>query len=225
MATQRFDELNIINRRSEPYEQYFGVMALTEKQKRNRIALALEIEDILMVYFDLFQTTDKVRAKQELVYMLYEKTADGGFFDSEEELDKYVSNMTEIIADNTEQNMEKHPNDVSEYDVEKDELTPYWVSDDRAMFIAEGEANTLYNSKEFVEAKEQGHTHKIWVTYGDDRVRPTHVDVGGARLPLGSYFEVGDARMLYPKDVTSEFSTGLEHPEEVISCRCSLTYI
>jgi hypothetical protein len=225
MATQRFDELNILKRRSEPYEQYFGVMALTDKQKRDRIALALELEDILMIYFDLFQTTDKITAKQEFVYMLYEKVADGGFFDSEEEQDAYVTRMTDIITENTEKNLAEHPNDVSEYDVEKDELTPYWVSDDRAMFIAEDEANTLFNSKEYVEAKAKGYTHKIWVTYGDDRVRPTHIEVGGARIPIGSYFDVGKARMLYPKDVTSEFSTGIAHPEEVISCRCSLTYV
>ena len=35
--TQNFDKLNILKRRSIPYEEYFGDMELTEKQKKNRM--------------------------------------------------------------------------------------------------------------------------------------------------------------------------------------------
>ena len=63
------------------------------------------------------------------------------------------------------------------------------------------------------------------MAYPDNRVRPTHVDANGLKVPIGSYFEVGEALMLYPKDTTSEFSTGAEHPEETINCRCSCKYI
>jgi uncharacterized protein with gpF-like domain len=93
------------------------------------------------------------------------------------------------------------------------------------MFIAENESNTLLNSKEFIEAKEDGKTHKIWMVYPDNRVRPTHIDVNGAKIPIDSYFYVGDAMMLYPKDVTSELSTGADHPEETVNCRCVVRYI
>ena len=231
MAIQNFDKLNIVKRRSEPYEQYFGVMKLTPKQRKRREKLARDLEDIFYIFFDVMQiglamgVLDEVATKQELTYMLYDNIAEGGYFENEEQLDKYVQDLVNNTYDSTVQNMAKYPNDVSELDADKDEPTPYWVSDDRAMFISENEANTLYNSKEFVEASEQGYTHKIWMSYGDDRVRVTHQIVDGAKVPIGVYFDVGAARMLYPKDVSSEFSTGAECPEEVIGCRCSVKYV
>ena len=85
--------------------------------------------------------------------------------------------------------------------------------------------NTLFNSKEYIEASAQGYTHKIWVAYPDDRVRPTHVQTNGSKIPIGAYFTVGNARMLYPKDLTSEFSTAGDYPEEYINCRCQIKYV
>lgn len=231
MAIQEFDKLNIVKRRSEPYAQYFGVMDLTPEQRRKREELAIELEDIFLIFFDVMQiglamgVLDEMSAKQELTYLLYDKISDDTYFENEEQLDRYVSNLVNETYRSTVENMAKYPNDVSELDAEKEEPTPYWVSDDRAMFISENEANTLFNSKEFVEASEQGYTHKIWMSYGDDRVRVTHQIVDGAKVPIGVYFDVGAARMLYPKDVSSEFSTGAEHPEEVVSCRCSVKYV
>lgn len=227
MAIQNFDELNILKRRSEPFRDYFKGMGISQKQKEDRIELALSLEEILMIFFDLFQTgiVDEVRIKQEITYSLYEVLTEdtdnpgGKYFDTEEALDKYVKQIVNDTYDATVENMEKSPND---YDYTGE--TPYWVSDDRAMFIAENEANALFNCKELIDAKEAGYTHKVWNVYPDNRVRQTHMDVFGATLPLDVYFEVGEARMLYPKDNVTEFSTGAEHPEETVNCRCWLTY-
>lgn len=227
MAIQNFEELNILKRRSEPFRDYFKGMGISQKQKEDRIELALSLEEILMIFFDLFQTgiVDEVRIKQEITYSLYEVLTEdtdnpgGKYFDTEEALDKYVKQIVNDTYDATVENMEKSPND---YDYTGE--TPYWVSDDRAMFIAENEANALFNCKELIDAKESGYTHKVWNVYPDNRVRQTHMDVFGATLPLDVYFEVGEARMLYPKDNVTEFSTGAEHPEETVNCRCWLTY-
>ena len=227
MAIQNFEELNILKRRSEPFRDYFKGMGISQKQKEDRIELALSLEEILMIFFDLFQTgiVDEVRIKQEITYSLYEVLTDdtdnpgGKYFDTEEALDKYVKQIVNDTYDATVENMEKSPND---YDYTGE--TPYWVSDDRAMFIAENEANALFNCKELIDAKEAGYTHKVWNVYPDNRVRQTHMDVFGATLPLDVYFEVGEARMLYPKDNVTEFSSGAEHPEETVNCRCWLTY-
>lgn len=227
MAIQNFEELNILKRRSEPFRDYFKGMGISQKQKEDRIELALSLEEILMIFFDLFQTgiVDEVRIKQEITYSLYEVLTEdtnnpgGKYFDTEEALDKYVKQIVNDTYDATVENMEKSPND---YDYTGE--TPYWVSDDRAMFIAENEANALFNCKELIDAKEAGYTHKVWNVYPDNRVRQTHMDVFGATLPLDVYFEVGEARMLYPKDNVTEFSTGAEHPEETVNCRCWLTY-
>ena len=226
MAIQNFDELNIIKRRSMPYKQFFGDMELTPKQKREREDLALILEDYIMLFFDLIQSgANETTVRQEMTYELYKLLDEEGYFETDEQLDKYIAETVKNTYQSTVDNLALYPNDVSEYDIEKDDTTNYWVSDDRAMFIAENESNTLFNSKDYKEAKEKGYTHKIWMAYPDNRVRPTHVDANGLKVPIGSYFEVGEAQMLYPRDVTSEFSTGAEHPEEVINCRCTIKYV
>ena len=140
--------------------------------------------------------------------------------ESEEQKDKYITDTVNETYRSTFENIVREPDTLDYTGTER-----YWLSDDRAQFIAENESNTLLNSAEFIEAKEEGYTHKIWMSYGDDRVRLTHQEVDGAKIPIGAYFDVGRARMLYPKDVTSELSTGAECPEEVCNCRCVCKYI
>ena len=225
--TQNFDKLNILKRRSEPYADYFGDMLITDKQKKQRIDLAFILEDALAIYFEFIAqrietgTLNPVTDKQQLVYMLYDSiSGKDDIYLPDEDLDKYVIKTAEEIYKTTVNNMAKTPNDMS-YDGE----TPYWVSGDRAMFVAENEANTIYNTSDYNKALIDGKNYKVWQVYPDNRVRQTHIDVYGVTIPIDAYFDVGMARMLYPKDVTSEFSTGAEHPEEVIGCRCSILYI
>lgn len=223
---QSFDNINILKRRSLPYDEYYGDMQLTSEQKKKRRELALILEDYIMIFFDVIymgymqDISNEITAKQDLTYNLYETLSDKGFFESEDELDKYIADTVNNAYTSTQDNLVNHFDD---YDYTGN--GPYWVSEDRAMFVAENEANTLFNSQEYMEAKANGYTHKIWMAYPDDRVRPTHVDVDGAKIPIGSYFDVGRARMLYPKDVTSELSTGADCPEEVVNCRCTVIYV
>lgn len=225
--TQNFDKLNILKRRSEPYADYFGDMLITDKQKKQRIDLAFILEDALAIYFEFIAqrietgTLNPVTDKQQLVYMFYDSiSGKDDIYLPDEDLDKYVIKTAEEIYKTTVNNMAKTPNDMS-YDGE----TPYWVSGDRAMFVAENEANTIYNTSDYNKALIDGKNYKVWQVYPDNRVRQTHIDVYGVTIPIDAYFDVGMARMLYPKDVTSEFSTGAEHPEETVNCRCSISYI
>lgn len=226
MAIQNFDKLNILKRRSLPYREYFGDMELTPKQKEDRERLAVILEDYIMMFFDMINTSlamnilNETRIKQELIYNLYDALADANYFANDIELNRYITKTVNDAYTSTVDNLESHPMD---YDYTGN--SPYWVSEDRAMFIAENEANTLFNSKEYIEASAQGYTHKIWVAYPDDRVRPTHVQTNGSKIPIGAYFTVGNARMLYPKDLTSELSTAGDYPEEYINCRCQVVYI
>ena len=58
MAELKIDELNInqpFKNRSEPYEQYFDVMAISKRQKRERILLAEELEDIFFEFLLLME--------------------------------------------------------------------------------------------------------------------------------------------------------------------------
>ena len=226
MAIQSFDQINILKRHSIPYDEYYGDMLLTDKQKKERKDFALILEDILSIFFEIMFTEmtmgvlDRVDVRQQLVYSLYEAIENENFFEDEEQFTTYLFLIIDELMKSTEENMNKAPNDY-DYKGEK----PYWVSEDRAQFIAENESNTLYNIKDYNTAKEQGKTHKIWMAYPDDRVRLTHQITNGSKVPIDAYFTVGNARMLYPKDVTSELSTGAEFPEEVINCRCTVKYV
>lgn len=244
---QGFDNLNLIKRRSIPYDEYFGVMELTKAQKARRKDLAFILEDAIAIWLLFMRNNfesgvlNEMVVKQELTNSIYDIIDDGDYFTNENERVKYISNFVEETYRSTVENMAKYPDDVvpkegvSEdevlQDVEEtgtiptDKTEPYWTSTDRAEFIAENESNTIINNSEFTEAARSGKTHKIWMSYGDDRVRLTHQIVDGAKIPIDAYFDVGRARMLYPKDVTSELSTGAECPEETISCRCVCKYV
>ena len=225
MAIQNFDEIHILKRRSIPYKEYFGDMRITPKQKKDREKLALILEDIFVVYLALIRNemeTDSLNEtyiKQDMTYSLYDELADNDYFDTDQ-LDIYVPNLVNEVYKATVDNLIKYPLD---YDYKGE--TPYWVSEDRAKFIAENEANTICHNKEYLEAVKSGKTHKIWMAYPDDRVRETHAIVDGAEIPIDAYFDVGAARMLFPKDLTSELSTGASFPEEYVNCRCSVKYV
>ena len=231
MATQNLDQINILKRRSIPYEEYFADMQISDKQKKQRRELAYLLEDILIIYFMLLKDLkdgdiSATIAMQNMAYDLYDLLEDGRYFgDLEDEeagrqMKKYIIEFIDEIFETTEKNLTEHPND---YDYTG--KTNYWISEDRAKFIAEDQANTLCNSFDYNEAKAKGKTHKIWMAYGDDHVRPTHEQANGSKVPIDDYFSVGAAQMLYPKDVTSIFSTGAAHPEETINCRCAVKYV
>lgn len=236
MALQNFEDLNVVKRRSIPYDIYFGEMDLTKDQRKRREDLALILEDYIAMWFIMVEQAyekdmlEEAWARQQLTYMIYEAVDGKGYFASEAEQNKYISNLVSNTYQTTIENLDESYDEVVPKDEDKeptsiDDVEPYWVSNDRAKFIAENESNTIINSAEFTEAINNGFNYKVWDVFPDDRVRPTHMDVFGEDIPIDDYFTVGEAIMLYPKDVTSAFSTGAEHPEEVINCRCTIRYI
>lgn len=72
-----------------------------------------------------------------------------------------------------------------------------------------------------IEDPPAGQVRKNWITVGDDRVRPTHVQAGLTQkaVPLDEPFTVGGFSLQYPRDS----SLGAP-PEEIINCRCSTEY-
>lgn len=235
MAIQDFDNLNILKRRSIPYDDYFGEMELTVQQKQRRKDLAIILEDIIAIWLVVIEqeyqndSHDEIMDKQLLTNMVYEAVDGKGFFAIESEQDTYIKDFVKNTYKTTIDNLEDSNDVVPKEDIEEpksvDDVEPYWTSEDRAKFIAENEANTIINTAEYNEAVARGFTDKIWMAYPDDRVRETHEITNGAKIPIDAYFYVGAARMLYPKDVTSELSTGADCPEEIINCRCTIKYV
>ena len=209
MAVLRLDELNINSRRSLPFEVFFGEMELTEEQKRNRIRAAeLFDEMMLALMYDIDMHREMgipidAAAMADQLYQSYleQLTALSVV------LDLYLIGYAQKFAESVLETTEKYAND------------PWFLSEDRAVMIAENEANAVYGHEEFEDAIREGYTTKIWVTMKDKRVRETHREVDEHEIPIDEPFAVGGSLLLYPKDETYD-----PDPEETVNCRCSIRF-
>lgn len=194
--------------RAIPYDEYFGAMDLSDEQMQERISFSEKTEDMLLFIFALlvvmrdYDMMDYEGIKQQLIaqYTL----VIGQYATIDDYLTDYIESFASDFIETTGENI----------DVE------WFLSDDRAMFDAENEANSVLNYKDYVNAIASGKTRKEWITFRDSRVRKTHRAVDGKIIPITSTFEVGDSLMKFPKDL----SLGAK-PKETINCRCSVRYI
>lgn len=63
---------------------------------------------------------------------------------------------------------------------------------------------------------------KRWITAGDEKVRPTHVQAGnGQAIPMNTFFNVGGVQMRRPSDPEA-IGPPKAVASEVINCRCRL---
>lgn len=58
---------------------------------------------------------------------------------------------------------------------------------------------------------------KSWLATADERTRPTHADADGQTVPIDATFSVGADQLRYPGDPDGS-------AEEVINCRCTVTF-
>ena len=218
-----FDRLNQLNikRRSIPFEKYFGEMELFEGQKKERIAAAKKIYELMMLFFELVSVgvvagvVDWEYMQQwlasQLQIIIANVYADGdvlfmGFYPA-----KTSSEIIQATREVYGVYGESQPSEKEEAMV---------ISEDRAMFIAENEANALYNRADYEKAVRRGKKFKTWITKEDPKVRKTHREVDRKTIPIEEFFQVGMAEMLYPKDVLN--AAGF--PEEIVNCRCVVKY-
>lgn len=209
-----FDELNVLYARdheyiSEPYDQYFGDMEISEEQAKAREKSARELEDVFLLLlaailaaynngtYDFNEAVSEAQRGYERIAINIGIEVSSFFL---------MVHIPSIIAEIV---------DVTVNDPDK----PFNFSIDRAILIAENEANSLWNDAEFQEAIESGYTEKTWHTMRDKRVRDTHRDVEGMTVPIMEPFEVGDSLMMYPRD--DSLGAGME---EIANCRCSVSY-
>ena len=215
MAVQNFDKLNILDsglydipeehRRSMPYEEYFGDMYLTGEQVEKRIVLARQFYDPLVLFLLLMIPVLEYGYVQDVARdSLVNQLAMRGIGDED-----YRENLASELVLSTLDN----PDD------------PWFLSEDRATWIAENESNTLLNGTEFFEAVERGMTRKQWKGIADKRERKTHRKLNDTILPILEYFSIGNAQGLFAKDTISPLTTLPEHPRELINCRCSTIYL
>jgi hypothetical protein len=90
------------------------------------------------------------------------------------------------------------------------------LAQQRATLIARTETIGALNEGAYVAAQETGFVADVeWLTQQDDRVRDTHSNQDGMRLPIGSTFPNG---CRFPGDPTAA-------AEEICNCRCTMIYV
>ena len=215
MAVLSFDELNKLydgkyKRKSMPYEQYFGEMDLTDKQRKERINFAEKFEEVMMFLFFLLLTFEEYGSVEESQDFILQQVKQRyrdlviDYVALDEYIEEYIDNFSEEVIKTTN----NHSDD------------PYYKSEDRAKLIAENEANSVLNYSDFIKAMDKGFTKKKWKTELDIKVRHTHRPMEGKIIDINIPFVVGESLMMFPKDTTYGADA-----EEIVNCRCTIEYI
>ena len=209
-----FDELNKLyadekegDVRSMPFGQFFGEMGISQEQKDRRIDTAEDIKAFILI------------ALREMYYEMHEGEY-GEYNPTETIRNGYRSLLDGLAVPLTVLFEAMHPDEVAAEVVSatmNHPEDPYFFSEDRAMLIAENEANSIWNDAEFQDAILTGKTRKTWNAILDKRTRDTHRDINGTTIRIDEYFMVGDSMMMFPRDTNGS-------AEETVNCRCWLTY-
>lgn len=216
MNVSSYDELNIRpnNRRSEPYKEYFSKMSISDKEKQERIAFSEQMEKVVLYILALIETTiESGESDQEYIQtQFYDKYLDviASYMLIDTYIKQYALDVTKQIIDATFERFSAEDKSITD---------DYYLSNDRAMFISECEANSILNYRQYSKAVKAGKTKKKWIDVGDKRERKTHLEVGETILPIDEPFSVGDSLLQFPKDTSLGASA-----DEIVNCRCSIQY-
>ena len=204
-----FDELNslLANKRSMPFEQYFGEMELSDEEIQNRIELAEKLEDgFLFVFALLFTMQQQNAVNWERARQEYENrylSVLSGYVTITPYIRNYVRSMSYDVMDSTR----NHQSNI------------YYYSPDRSRFMAENESNFARSYQVNEDAIASGFKRKRWITMRDKKVRETHKEVDGQIKAIDDLFYVGGSLMGYPRDGSLGASSS-----EIVGCRCSIQY-
>lgn len=202
----KVDELNIV-KRAIPYDRYFGEMILTDKQKQERIDLAKEFEDMMLYLFSLIDTVRQYNIDKQFIV------------DSVKY--RYLSILGTVVAVNDYLTEYINQFAIQTVDTTQDNIEDKWyLSSDRAEYIAENEANTSLNYSDYVSAIKAGKTRKRWRTMEDTKVRRTHRELDNKTIPIDGVFLVGNSEMRFAKDASLGASA-----KEIVNCRCTTEYL
>lgn len=187
------DELNKL------FGAYFKVMELSDEDRKKRIDCAFFFYDAVWYVLTLIRLdkeNDRLEDKD-----FYKRSLEYRLESMEVPYENYIKDSADEIIDSTFRNMDED----------------YFLSEDRAILIAQNEANTVMNGVDFFNAKKSGKRYKTWIAELDDRTRPDHAAVDFMKIPIDDMFQVGNDLMRFPHDYTAS-------AENVVNCRCSCIY-
>jgi uncharacterized protein with gpF-like domain len=207
-----FDQLNALydaehDRMSMDYDEYFGDMDLSDEQKDRRRDSAEDLEEVfevllaLVLYLYMEEAYDYSEAIAEAQEAYQDILAGADVSDYYREV--HVPNAVNGVVNTMLQNPDN----------------PFNFSVDRAIMIAENEANSIWNDAEYEEALRSGKKRKTWHTIIDKRTRDWHAEVNGQTKQITEPFEVNGELLQFPRDESLGASGG-----NIVNCRCSVTY-
>lgn len=220
--TQNWDRLNLLRR----FEEYYAPMGIPDERKRERAELAVDLDLIILLILSMMaaEVASGEGIDEDYYSGILSDRVSGAV---EEAVGSSVPGIAERAAEivgatarMAKRAIDALPEPGSPTRSELARISEGWAfSRERAAMDAENEANWAFNAREQGEAMESGRTLKTWATMGDERVRPTHMEVGMETLPIDEPFMVGGYPMMFPMDA----SMGAP-PEEIANCRCWLEY-
>lgn len=203
-----YEELLDISNQEYDYADYFDAMDLSDEEKKKRISFAEKFEDTMLFIFALY-----------LIMRQY------GHMNEKYIISQLQSKYSEIASEHM--TLDRHMNEyIEDFSQETIDMTKrhdgeeYFTSRERAILLAENEANASLNYGQYVDALKKGYKKKIWISERDSRVRVTHREVDGVEIPIDRSFLVGDSLMKFPKDTSMGAST-----TEIAGCRCTVKYL
>ena len=198
----KFDELNQLKR-------FFSTMDISDDEKKKRSDLAYLLYDAIYFTFAIIKVEKEIDerdfTKNALLVDQYRDTLLNRIQDALADVPYEPDYLTRLVDDIIE-TTDRHPDD------------PYYLSRDRALLIAQNEANTVYNHADYESARQSGKQYKVWLTEGDEKVREAHAEVDMMRIPIDEYFNVDGDTMRYPHDYMNAGAGNL------VNCRCVCVY-
>lgn len=203
-------------------------MDISEEEKEKRIEMAKRFEALFAFYFAQYADNERdwtayiAEHYTEIAMLFVTATVTPAYIaDHARRLAEDVTRVTDERVDKKALELVVDGAVISEL-LESQEVsieTLTWLSQDRAMLIAENESNTVGNYDELIVAIRSGMTKKTWNTMRDNKVRNTHKDVDGMIVDIFEPFDVGNSKMMFPRDDSLGASA-----EEIVNCRCHASY-
>jgi len=194
-------------------------MELPEAEKKKREQIARNLEEVFIILFLVIAADyelDRLEEKEYYIDFLgryYEETA-RKYLEEKEVL--FIVLVAALLEDIVETTLEH----IQEGDTQDLSDNEYFLSNDRALDLAENGANIIADYGDYENAVEDGYTKKQWRTMRDNKVRDTHVLMEGKTIPINDYFDVNGSKMRYPHDLSMNPDIN-----EIANCRCVCTYI
>lgn len=217
MSLSAIDKLNVL---------YYGEMELTAEEKKLRIVMASDLQSAVGKYYDTVRAitsadiSDKRRDILLAAAVVSLRKAYLGFFDRFYE--RYVNSIYSGGEPyyGVDAWKRQHALDFAVWLTRTARNEPNTAfADSHSIAVTRTEVNAVGNLAALDAAYRSGKRFKTWVTFGDNKVRPSHKAVNGARIPIDEAFAVGNSKMMFPNDTFLGADA-----EEIVNCRCTLKF-